>query len=166
MSNQKLTLAQEKFCEEYVLNGDNALQAAKNANYLQPNGSARYALSKPSVVERINTLKEIGSAREGNISNFDTFRVTKDYKRRKLYRMIEQFLPADVERDDPEDIQSGYTKKIQPSQALIVLKSLAELNKMDGDYAVEKHAHAIGVMDMNKFGELVEQLDEQYKKEY
>ncbi len=105
---------QERFCLEYFTTG-NATQSAIVSGYSKKTATsiASENLTKPEILARLRELKDAA-----------TLDVVSS-KSKKLAKL--------------EEI---YTSRTIPDQATVSdkIRAIAELNKMEGDYAPEKHA--------------------------
>lgn len=130
-SNKKLTPKQRSFIDNYLANGGNGTQAAKDAGYKgSPNtlkSVAQENLRKPDIAEKIeaaqNKLKE-------------DLGFTAEWKRERLGQVIERSLQAEkvYEIINGEKVFSGEYQ----FKGDTVIRAIAELNKMDGDHAALK----------------------------
>lgn len=145
MSEVKLNLRQRAFCDEYLINGHNAYQAAIKAGYAHQTAKTlptRWLRNPPISVFINNRIIKV-QEKAG---------VTFDWKVRKLQRIVDAFTPDDDELPTAEG-------------ARVAIAAMAELNKMQGDLAAEKRVTVnIGVdSDVKKVQQL---LLEKHRKEF
>lgn len=114
-----LTAKQYAFCQEYIRNGYNVKQACLSAGYSEAvaNAGGGKLLHNPLIQERIS--QSLHRA-EQKLS------ITWEYKLNKLKRIVDEYIPDDK------------TVALIPEQVREGLKAIAELNKMNGDYAPDK----------------------------
>ena len=114
-----LTQKQYNFCSSYIKNGFNAYQAAIEAGY-----SHHYANTKAPMLLKLEPIKE--RIEKAYQVAEDKLGISWQWKLKKLKRVIEAYIP-----DDPE-------ANLNTFETTVGLKALAELNKMQGDYAPDK----------------------------
>jgi len=117
----RLTIKQEKFCQEYLKcgNASEAYRKSYNAGKMATgtiNTNAKTLLKNNPVAIRIEELRNRVEKKA-----FATF----DQKRDLLWNLAIKCAQDDLEND-------------KPKQAAAVVAALAELNKMDGDLATIK----------------------------
>lgn len=130
-----LTLKQRLFCEHYLSNGYNGTQAAKSAGYSKNCSDviAGENLQKPCIKKYIgNRMKEVLEKAGAGIE----WRV-------------------DMLKKTAELSMSGAAHKDGVVHPTGVVNSIAELNKMEGAYAPDKHALLVGEDKSGKVAELV-----------
>jgi len=108
----KLNQRQERFCLEYFTTG-NATQAAKTSGYSKKTAVkiASENLTKPAILERLRLLREAATVE---------CVATVIKRKEKLTEIIQNPLPS----------------KVSAKERIL---AIAELNKMEGDYAPEEH---------------------------
>lgn len=113
-----LTSRQYEFVKHYIKNGFNAKQACLSAGYSEgtSNTMGSKLLNNPVIKAMLGRSLERAE---------DKLLITFEYKLSKLKRIIDQYVP------DEGDIGSH-------EQANVVIRAIAELNKMNGDYAPDK----------------------------
>ena len=115
----KLTELQYKFAHLYIANGFNAYDAALEAGYSET--FARISSHKLPVNPRIQKrITEITSDERSCLG------LSWEYKAGKLKKVIDRYIPD----DDNIDMKKEEVK--------VALLAIAELNKMQGDYAPDK----------------------------
>lgn len=136
ITENKLTVKQERFCVEYVANGGNATEAARQAGYDTTEGTYRYIgwenLTKPNIVKRIHEIRK-----ELNLSGI----VTAEWVLSKLKDVAERSLQAQaVLNDDGEPIgefkydSSGANRSLELlGKSLGVFVDRTELTGKDGE---------------------------------
>ena len=137
-----LTLMQRLFCEHYLSNGYNGTQAALSAGYSKncPDVQAVENLAKPSIKKYIgNRMKEVLEKAGAGIE----WRV-------------------DMLKKTAEASFNGEAHKEGVVNPAGVINAVAELNKMEGTYAAEKHAVLV---EEDKTGKVTDLLKE-YEKEF
>lgn len=114
-----LTEKQYSFVTNYIKNGFNAYQAARDAGY-----SEYFARTKTlTLVEHPNIKHRIEKAFQKVEQRIE---VSFDWRINKLKRLIDAIIPDDT------------TKAINVRQGKTAIAAMAELNKMFGDYAPDK----------------------------
>lgn len=118
MKNQTLTQKQYNFVLKYIENGFNAYQAAIAAGYSHNYSriKAHLLLNHPSIKERLNDAYKQAQ---------NNLEITFEWKLKKLKRV------ANLVPDNPNEPVSLHTAKV-------AIAAIAELNKMQGDYAPDK----------------------------
>jgi phage terminase small subunit len=122
MMRKPLTPMQYSFCNEYIKNGFNAYQAALHAGYSESYANTQMGalMNKPVIKDRlIKAYKKMENAQ------IDKLAITFTDKANILLRIIYDVIP----KDGSEPKRAYYKDAI---------KAMAELNKMQGDYAPEK----------------------------
>jgi len=123
LKNRKFTSKQTSFIDNYLTNGGNGVQAAKSAGYKGTNKTlsvvATENLAKPSI-------KELIDAELNKITQ--NLRATAEDKRRALWEIANEGM------EDVTD-KNGVTRM---KNCRATIAAIAELNKMDGDYADKK----------------------------
>ena len=114
MSIKKLTQKQYSFMNNYVQNGFNATQAARDAGYSQKYADAKaYDLvNHPAISERISVACQKAT---------ETTEITFQWKIEKLKQVISSCENSPLAQDKR-----------------VVIEAISELNKMQGDYAPDK----------------------------
>lgn len=112
-----LTQMQYKFCSNYIKNGFNVKQAAIDAGYSEhyARTKANYLIDLPAIRTRVETAYKQAQDRLG---------LDWQWKLKKLERVINEFIPNEG--------------SLNSRKARVGLQALAELNKMQGDYAPDK----------------------------
>ena len=144
-ATKPLTEMQYNFVTNYIKNGFNAYQAAISAGYSHDyaNSTIPRMLEQPNIKPRIE--KAMAKAEDKLINHLG---LTYEWKAKKLKRVIEEFIPEDK------------TIKLNASQTKVGLSALAELNKMQGDYAPDKRLSV--TVDATK--EKLEEIKKQYEE--
>ncbi len=127
--NTSLTIKQENFCLKFVEagNASEAYRCSYNAGKMKPetiNRSATELLANPMITARIKELQAEAKKR---------LDYTADEKRLLLMEVIERSLQYKAVVNN-EGKPIGEYK----FDAGSVIRAIAELNKMDGDYAAQK----------------------------
>lgn len=117
---KKMTNKEKLFCEEYMVNGHNQKAAAIKAGYLKS-----YAPAAAARILKKHVVRMYIGTRMKSIENEE--RITKDWKMRKLKQIVDHAIPH---------AEDGKTIVKEPRNAIA---AIAELNKMQGDYAAIKH---------------------------
>jgi phage terminase small subunit len=135
----KLTIKQRLFCKAYLANGFNATQAAITAGYSE-NCAQEIAyenLNKPLIKKFIDKRVKIME---------EKLDITAEWKMKVLKDCIDGCMNGEASEN-----------KIHPSG---IVGAIAELNKMQGHYAVEKREikHDIG----DKTAELIQQYEKDF----
>lgn len=153
-----LTLKQRLFCENYLSNGGNSRNAAKQAGYSTGaiDSIASETLSKPKVKEYIGKrVKEIA----------DKVGLTTEYMLEKLRHGLDLSIP-DREKMDYIAKQNLTLDEIVKVKSSIDVRAgvacISEANKMIGNYAPDKHAVLV---EEDKTGKVTELLKE-YEREF
>ncbi|MFA6080734.1 MAG: terminase small subunit [Candidatus Gracilibacteria bacterium] len=115
----KLTELQYKFAHLYIANGFNAYQAALGAGYSESFAKIKsHELpANPRIQKRITEITADEKSCLG---------LSWEYKAGKLKKVIDRYIPD----DDKIDMKTDKVK--------VALAAIAELNKMQGDYAPDK----------------------------
>lgn len=119
LSKKTLTQKQNVFCLEYINNGFNAYKAAITAGY-----SSNYANVKAHGLLKHPTIK--ACIKRGYQKAEEKLDLTWEWKLNKLKRIIDTFIPDDE------------SESIFPNHARAAVMAIAEINKMQGDYAPDK----------------------------
>jgi len=136
----KLTVKQQSFVDNYLANGGNGTQAAKDAGYKGSENTlastAKENLRKPQIKEAIE--KEQNKIKK-------KLEMTAEWKRSTLKDVIERCLQAEpvMEMRDGKLVETGEYK----FGANEVIRAINELNKMDGDHAAIKNKTEVTVID-------------------
>jgi phage terminase small subunit len=148
-----LTQRERKFVLEYFKNDCNHVAAATAAGYKNADKHAYKIIQRPMIQAAI---AKVNKKVMTSTSRMDlAMEMTLDWKKKKLKLAIERAIP---------DEQSEETQIYDPH---VGLKAIAELNKIDGDYAPEKH-HNVNLnadVDMAILKEHFKLL-KQHEKEY
>ncbi len=148
-----LTSKQQKFCDTYLINGLNATAAAREAGYSEKSCAsiAINAFKSNHIKNYINNRQLKIREKQMNLG------VTFDYKINKLKMIADLAMPEDA-------------KSIKEINASATIQAIAELNKMQGDYAAEKRVNTNvnfdADSDIQKTKELVNRLIEENQKEF
>jgi|SRR5579859_592903 hypothetical protein len=122
MKNDKLTQKQYNFVTNYIKNGFNARQAALSAGYSESfstSGSVTQLIALPQIKERIlSAYQTVELARQQELC------LAISEKATILKQIIYDIVPK----------QGEPKRDLYP----VAIKAIAELNKMQGDYAPEK----------------------------
>lgn len=140
--NNKLSLRQMRFCQEYIRNNGNATKAAIFADYA-PKSAATTAmrlLKREYITDYIHQLHDQAMARVG---------FTLDYKY-ELIKNCTDVLLKKIEKD-PRD---GTIKAL--------LAVLAETNKMAGHYAPDQSINQSNVILAEAITEEIQKLQKPY----
>lgn len=139
-----MTIKQTQFCQAYAIPPHNATQAAIKAGY------------------SCHVAKTIGSKLKDNpkiqtyLKTFQTQlenKVTIDYtwKLEKLKQIVDTFIPSDNASLETKEVNSA-------------IQAIAEMNKMQGHHAAEKHMNLNVTVDSDI--EQLETLIKKYRKDY
>lgn len=114
-----LTQMQYNFCSNYIKNGFNVKQAALDAGYSDyyARTKANYLIEIPSIRTRVERAYQKAESNLG---------MDWQWKLKKLKRVIDAYIP-----DEGEIALNTF-------ETSVAIKALAELNKMQGDYAPDK----------------------------
>lgn len=136
---------QYDFVKHYVSNGMNAYQAAVAAGFSETyaDTKVKLLLDNPNIKPRIEkALQRVDDRLANNLG------LTYEWKAKKLKRVIEEFIPNDKDEE------------LSATKVKVGLTALAELNKMQGDYAPDKRLSV--TVDATK--ERLEQVKRQYEE--
>lgn len=148
--SQKISKKQEDFCINYLMHG-NAKQAAIEAGYTEK--TAHVASAKWLSREPMKSYIAIRQERRA----IKTL-ATREWKIQKLMEIIENALQGAEVMD-----AQGNVKRISDNRAAIA--AIAELNKMAGDYAPQKHENVNLNMDVD-VKRVEELIKTKFKSEY
>lgn len=138
-----LTLKQRLFCEHYIANDGNGTKAAIAAGYSEDTAKemACENLTKPHIKKYI----------KDKMSNtFERLGVGIDWRVNSLKKVYDACLEGRADKDGCVDAKGAVS-------------TIAEMNKMDGTYAPEKHAMLV---EEAKEGEVKGLIKEIEIKEY
>lgn len=145
MSRDTMTIKEINFCKEMVKTGFHQEKSALAAGYKSPRQNASRLLKQPKIKEFMETMKR--RAVKDAV-------MTVEWRKRRLQLAIERGLPEDIDQQvyDPN----------------IAITAIRELNKLDGDYAPEKHVNANlhAHINMDPVRENLKELVKLYEKEY
>ncbi len=140
-----LTILQNKFVNEYLTNGLNGAQAVLDAGY------NTFRINAPIVANTILKVPAVQKAIEKKVQAIqDSHGINFEWKLKKLKRVIEDTIPDE-----------GWSTKEAFS---VGIKALAELNKMQGDYAAEKRT--VTNLNIDTDVKEVKEYIDKYKREY
>lgn len=119
-----LTLKQRLFCEHYLSNGYNGLQAAVSAGYSKRSAKelAHFTLTNHHVKKYIEKRM---------IELTEKVGLTAEYRLKKLRQGLDMSIPDILDTDDSE-LRIAKLKTIDVRAGVACI---AEANKMDGSYA-------------------------------
>jgi hypothetical protein len=145
LRTKPLSEMQYKFANEYIKNGFNAYRAAINAGYSLNSAKVmgKELVNRPGIQERI--LRAYAKADQEVISKIA---ISFGDKAKILLRIINDIVPP----DGSEPKREYYSEAI---------KAMAELNKMQGDYAPDKRLSMTVDATKNKLEE-VRRIYEEY----
>ncbi len=123
-----LTTKQQLFINHYLANGANGVQAARSAGY-KGNDATLSAVSKENLRKPLITA-EIEKAQEEIKSSLGT---TAENKRKMLWEAANRCMQTEPVLDHNGEPTGEYK-----FDCAGVVRAIAELNKMDGDYAIKK----------------------------
>lgn len=131
MTNPTLTPKQRSFVDNYLANGCNGTQAAKAAGY-KGNDNTLASIAKDNL-RKPHIKSEIDAEREKLQKNLGA---TAENKRALLWEAANRCMQAEpvYEFSNGEKIETGEYK----FDSAGVVRSIAELNRMDGDHAAIK----------------------------
>lgn len=118
-----MTEKQARFVELYLNNGEDATSAAIEAGYKQGNvaGQVHALMNNPRIINQIEARKMA----QMTVTNPEEYKLNYDYKLQCLYDLIQMAL-------------DGKTNKHGTINGELIVKAIAEANKMQGDYAPTK----------------------------
>ncbi len=111
-----LTAKQQAFCEHYVSNGNSAYRAMLDAGYSKSYSVNDTAKNSPAVKQRLEMVHRNSQA---------LIQASFDWRVNKLKQLIESII--------------GENGIVLHAAAGYAIAAVAEMNKMAGDYAPEKH---------------------------
>jgi len=143
--DKPLTQLQHNFVMNYIKNGFNAYRAALDAGYSESFATVQSSRlpSHPAIKPRLE--KALARVEDQLIAKLG---ITYEWKARKLKRVVDKFIP-----DDDEEVMIADRVKVG-------LSALAELNKMQGDYAPDKRLSVTVDTTKEKLLEVKRQYEE------
>ena len=147
----KLTDKQQKFVDNYVINGRKSVKAAKDAGYSCYLSEGSYLLTLPHIQKALDK-KIVKLTRADEFKGMLTF----DAKRRKLQYLIEKC----IDEEGNIDIKA----------AELALKAMVIDNDMTGDKAAEKRVNANFDVrtdaDIKQAAEVMQSLMKKYESDH
>lgn len=140
--SKQLTMKQLKFCEAYIENGGDSRKAAIEAGYAESSASvsANYQLNQPNIQKFLKSKMKPVEKKIG---------ITFEWKMKKLKKIVDNKIP-----DDSEIIED----------ASVAIQAIAEMNRMQGDYAPTKSINANLNVEADK--EQLDLLIEEHRREF
>lgn len=144
----RLNERQQKFVDNYVLNGGNGTDAVMSAGY-KANGKGSASSIAGKLLQHSGIKKAITIHRKRMDSEM---KATFDWKVNKLTAIVDSFVPDNF-------AEVGLDAK----EANTAISSIVELNRMQGHHSAEKHINQNTTIDQDveKVGELMDM----YRKE-
>lgn len=153
LDNFGLTLKQRLFCENYLENGGNGTQAAKDAGYSESAAynQAHENLNKRDVQRYLKVrMKEI----------FEKVGMTTEFRAKKLMQGLQMAIPDwDSIKNETIELQ---IEAMKAADIRAGVACIAEANKMDGSYSPDTHAVLLEESTNNVIQDKIEKFEKEF----